>query len=229
VIPSEKRILVVDDESALRTMLERGLSQVGFSVRSAVDAPQALDFVRQWNPHVIILDVMLPEVDGFSLLPCLREKTDVPIIMLSAKNSVADKVLGLQRGADDYVAKPFDMEELVARVHSALRRPRLDVRHTLTYADLTVDVGRQLVFRGTRRIDLSKREFALLLAFVKEPGTIFTRAQLLDLVWGTDRDLAPNVVESYVSYVRAKIDQGEPIKLIQTIRGAGYMLNAEEP
>ncbi|MBV8354856.1 MAG: response regulator transcription factor, partial [Candidatus Eremiobacteraeota bacterium] len=173
-----------------------------------------------------VLDVMLPEMDGFTLLPALRRLTDVPIVMLSAKTETAEKVTGLSRGADDYLGKPFEIEELIARLRSALRRPRLQGRETFRYADLVVDVSRRSVFRGTRRIELSTREFDLLLTFVQHPEQVFTRAQLLDLVWGVDRDVVPNTVETYVSYLRAKIDSGEPVKLIQTLRGVGYVLRA---
>jgi two-component system response regulator MprA len=224
--PPGARVLVVDDEVAIRDLLEYGLAQAGFDVRSARDGRAALDAVRSWTPEVIILDVMLPEVDGFTLLPALRRLTDVPILMLSAKTATAEKVTGLSRGADDYLAKPFELEELVARLHSALRRPRLQMRETFRYGDLVLDVSRRTVYRGQRRIDLSTREFDLLLTFVQHPERVFTRAQLLDLVWGVDRDVVPNTVETYVSYLRAKIDSAEETKLIQTLRGVGYVLRA---
>lgn len=226
VTPPGARVLVVDDEAAIRDLLEYGLGQAGFDVRAARDGRTALEIVRTWTPEVIILDVMLPEVDGFALLPALRRLTDVPIIMLSAKTETAEKVTGLSRGADDYLGKPFELEELIARLHSALRRPRLQQRETFRYADLVIDVSRHAVYRGKRRIDLSTREFDLLLTFVQHPERVFTRAQLLDLVWGVDRDVVPNTVETYVSYLRAKIDSGEPVKLIQTLRGVGYVLRA---
>jgi DNA-binding response OmpR family regulator len=220
-------VLVVDDEAAIRELLEYGLGQAGFTVKSVIDGRSALETIHTWSPELIVLDVMLPEVDGFTLLPALRRLTEVPIIMLSAKNETAEKVTGLSRGADDYVGKPFELEELVARLHSALRRPRLDMRQNFRYADLTVDVARRVVFRGVRRIELSTREFDLLLTFVRNPERVFTRSELLDLVWGVDRDIVPNTVESYISYIRAKIDSGEAIKLIQTLRGVGYTLRAE--
>jgi DNA-binding response OmpR family regulator len=227
--PPGARVLVVDDEVAIRELLEYGLAQAGFEVRCARDGRTALDAVRSWTPEVIILDVMLPEVDGFTLLPALRRLTDVPIVMLSAKTATAEKVTGLSRGADDYLSKPFELEELVARLHSALRRPRLQMRETFRYADLVLDVSRRTVYRGQRRIDLSTREFDLLLTFVQHPERVFTRAQLLDLVWGVDRDVVPNTVETYVSYLRAKIDSAEETKLIQTLRGVGYVLRAAAP
>ena len=225
--PPGARVLVVDDEAAIRDLLEYGLGQAGFDVRSARDGRTALEVVRNWTPEVIVLDVMLPEVDGFTLLPAIRRLTDAPIVMLSAKAATAEKVTGLSRGADDYLAKPFELEELIARLHSALRRPRMQLRESFRYGDLVVDVSRRTVHRGKRRIDLSTREFDLLLTFVQHPERVFTRAQLLDLVWGVDRDVVPNTVETYVSYLRAKLDSGEEIKLIQTLRGVGYVLRAD--
>lgn len=228
VILLNARVLVVDDEIAVRDMLTYGLGKAGFKVRTASDARMALEVAKTERPDAIILDVMLPEIDGFSALPALRRITDVPIIMLSAKTAIADKVLGLSRGADDYVIKPFDLEELIARIHSALRRPRLEIREILRYADLMVDVGNRLVFRGERKIDLSKREFELLLTFMREPERVFTRSQLLDLAWGVDREVVFNVVETYISYLRSKIDGGEEMKLLRTVRGSGYVLQSEE-
>lgn len=220
------RVLVVDDEAAIRELLEYGLGQAGFNVRAVGDAPTALDAVRTWTPEAIVLDVMLPDIDGFALLPMLRRLTDAPIVMLSARTETSDKVTGLSRGADDYVGKPFELEELIARLQSALRRPRMEARESYRYGDLTVDVGRRTAFRGNRRVELSTREFDLLLTLVRNPEHVFTRSDLLDLVWGVDRDVVPNTVETYISYVRAKIDSGESVKLIQTLRGVGYVMRA---
>ena len=220
------RVLVVDDEAAIRDLLEYGLGQAGFSVRSVADGTAALAEVQRWLPEIIILDVMLPGVDGFTLLPALRRATEAPIIMLSARGEAHEKVTGLSRGADDYVAKPFELEELIARLHTALRRPRLESRPTLTYADLTVDVSRRAVYRGDKRVELSAREFDLLVTFLRSPERVFSRTELLDAVWGVDRDLVPNTVETYISYLRAKLDSGEAVKLIQALRGVGYALRA---
>jgi DNA-binding response OmpR family regulator len=220
------RVLVVDDEAAMRDLLEYGLGQAGFAVRTVTDGRAALDVVNKWSPEIIVLDVMLPEIDGFTLLPALRRVTEAPIVMLSARNETAERVSGLSRGADDYIAKPFEFEELVARLHTALRRPRLEPRQAYSFADLTLDVGRRVAFRGNRRIDLTRREFDLLLAFVRNPDRVFTRSELLDMVWGVDRDIVPNTVETYISYLRAKVDSNEPVKLIQTLRGVGYTLRA---
>ncbi len=222
------RVLVVDDELAIRDMLQIGLTKAGFTVRTVADGRAALEAIRSWNPEIIVLDVMLPEIDGYSLLPAIRRVSEIPIIMVSAKTAVEDKVMGLLRGADDYLAKPFDVDELVARILSALRRPRLEIRQTLRYGDLSVDVLRHVVMRSGRRVQLSRREFDLLMTLFQQPECVFTRSQLLDYVWGVDRDVVPNVVETYISYLRAKIDAGEEVKLIRTMRGSGYMLSSHD-
>jgi len=222
------RVLVVDDEVAIRDMLQIGLSKAGFTVKTVADGRSALEALRAWSPEAIVLDVMLPEIDGYSLLPAIRRVSEVPIIMLSAKTAVSEKVQGFLRGADDYIAKPFDIEELVARLLSALRRPRLEIRQTLRYSDLSIDVARRVVIRSGRRVQLSRREFDLLMTLLQQPERVFTRSQLLDYVWGVDRDVVPNVVETYISYLRAKIDGGEPVKLIRTMRGSGYTLSSRD-
>ena len=220
------RVVVIDDERHLRELLELGLAEDGFEVRSAADGRSGLQLVREWRPDAIVLDVMLPFLDGLELLPMLRRVTEAPILMLSAKSDTGDRITGLRRGADDYLAKPFEMSELVARIQSALRRPRLDQPKVVSYSDLTIDLDRREVKRGEVSIDLSAREYALLLTFVRNPERVFTRDQLLDLVWGSDRDVGPGAVETYVSYLRAKIDANFEPKLIRTIRGAGYALRA---
>jgi DNA-binding response OmpR family regulator len=226
VITVGSRVLVVDDEDAIREMLNYGMRQAGFEVRTVADGRQMLQAIPEWEPEIIVLDVMLPEIDGFTLLPSVRRLTDAPIIMLSAKTETAEKVAGLARGADDYVGKPFELEELIARINSALRRPRMELREQLRYADVLIDLSRRAVFRGARRIELSPREFDLLVTFMRNPERVFTRSMLLDLVWGVDRDIVPNTVETYISYLRAKIDSNESVKLIHTFRGAGYAMRA---
>jgi DNA-binding response OmpR family regulator len=218
------RVLVVDGEVVMREMLEYGLEQAGFSVLAVPNGREMLDAIPGWCPEAIVFDVMLPETDGFTLLPPARRLTDAPIIILSAGTATAQKVAALSRGADDYVGKPFAIEELIARLNSALRRPRLELREVERYADLSVDVGRRLAYRGRQPIELSTREFDLLLTFVRNPEVVFTRSTLLDLVWGADRDVLPNTVETYISYLRAKLDSDESVKLIHTLRGAGYVM-----
>jgi DNA-binding response OmpR family regulator len=206
-------------------MLELGLTKAGFVVHGLPDGRDALSSIRSYAPDLVILDVMLPGMDGLSLLSLLRQSTEIPIIMLSARAETEEKITGLTRGADDYMAKPFELPELIARVHSALRRPRLGQGDTLKYSDLTVHVRRRDVFRGARKIDLSTREFDLLLTLIQQPEVVLTRAQLLDLVWGYNHEVFPNTLETYISYLRAKIDSGEKLKLIRTLRGKGYTLS----
>jgi len=194
------RIAVIDDERHLRELLEIALGEDGFEVRSAPDGRSGLTLVKEWRPDAIVLD---------------------------AKGDVDAKIRGLESGADDYLAKPFEVAELVVRLHAALRRPRLEHRDVLTYADISVDLDRREVKRGSVRIDLSAREFQLLVTLVRNPERVFTRDQLLDLVWGSDREVGPGAVETYVSYLRAKIDNGFEPRLIRTVRGAGYALRAD--
>lgn len=221
------RVAVVDDEPAIRSLLELELSDAGFEVRSAKDALAGLELVRQWEPDVILLDIMMPKVDGISVLPRYRSATQAPIFILSAKGGTTDKVLGLERGADQYIAKPFEMPELVARLRSALRRPRLEEPEQLTFRDLVIDFRTRGASRGGTLIQLTSREFDLLATFMREPRRVFSRDQLISQVWGDDADVTMNAVETYVSYLRGKIDApfGEP--LIQTIRGAGYSLRGK--
>src|ERR1700736_5751077 len=219
------RLLVVDDERPIREMLELGLQSRGFDVRSVADGPAAIPLIQEWNPELIVLDVMMPKVDGLSMLPLLRRVAEAPIVMLSAKGEVDDRVHGLERGADDYVAKPFEMSELVARLRSALRRPRLEHVEVITYADVEVELQTRTVRRGGRTLDLSPLEYDLLGTLLRHPRRVFSREQLLDLVWGLDSDVGPGSVERYISYVRAKVDEGAAVRLIHTIRGVGYSLH----
>lgn len=222
---SGKHVLIVDDEIAVREMLEIGLTRAGFSVEGISDGSTITDTIRACPPGLIILDVMLPGRDGFALLPVIRQETEVPIIMLSAKAEIEEKIAGLTRGADDYLSKPFELPELIARVHTALRRPHLGDGMVLQYTDLLLNVSRKTVTRGGRGIRLSSREFDLLLTLMQQPETVFTRNQLLDLVWGYNNEVYPNTLETYISYLRAKIDSGEQRKLIHTLRGKGYVLS----
>jgi DNA-binding response OmpR family regulator len=218
------RVLVVDDERHIRELLEIGLGDEGYEVRSAPDGQVGLQICREWNPDAIVLDVMLPKIDGLALLPMFRKLTEAPILMLSAKGDVTDKITGLSRGADDYVSKPFELAELQARLETALRRPRLAQPQTLRYSDLEVNLETRQVTRAGKNISLSAREYDLLITLLRNPNRVFTRDQLLDQVWGTDRFVGPGAVETYISYLRAKVDQGFPTRLIQTHRGAGYSL-----
>jgi two-component system response regulator MprA len=223
----QARILVVDDERNIRELLEIGLGDEGYEVRTAPDGQVGLQIARDWSPDAIVLDVMLPKVDGISLLPMFRKLTEAPILMLSAKTETGDKVAGLHSGADDYVAKPFEMAELTARLETALRRPRLAQPQVLRFSDLEINLETRVATRGQRRISLSAREYDLLVALVRNPNRVFSRDQLLDQVWGTERFVGPGAVETYISYLRAKIDHGFPTRLIHTHRGVGYSLREE--
>jgi two-component system response regulator MprA len=221
------RVAVIDDEPAIRSLLENELAEAGFEVRAARDGLAGLELVREWEPDLILLDVMMPKADGISILPRYRSLTQAPIFIISAKGGTGDKVLGLERGADQYIAKPFEMPELVARLRSALRRPLLDKPELLTYGDLTIDLRTRTARRGSREITLTTREFDLLAAFMRQPKRVFTKDQLITIVWGEQATVSPNAVETYISYLRNKIDLPGSEALIATIRGTGYTLRAK--
>jgi DNA-binding response OmpR family regulator len=221
------RILVVDDEPNLREMLEIGLTQHGFSVQLASDGPAALAAIRDWRPDAIVLDVMMPKIDGISLLPMLRRITEAPVVMLSAKVEIESRLAGLANGADDYLAKPFELRELALRLHTRLRRPQLARPERLAVEDLEMDLQTRTVARAGNPIELSAREFDLLAVLMRQPGRVFTRDQLIDLAWGEDVAVAPNAVETYISYLRSKLERPQLAKLIHTIRRVGYTLRAD--
>ena len=222
------RVLAVDDERGVRDLLEIALPEYGFEVRTAEDGVRALRLVREWQPSSIVLDVMMPALDGIDFIPLARKLTDAPIVMLSAKADLQDKIKGLVRGADDYLAKPFAMSELAARLHSALRRPRLERTAILRYADLTLDLDTRDVMRAGRRITLSGREYALLHTLLQNAERVLTRRQLLDLAWGRERDVAPGAIDTYVSYLRRKLEDDGFGRILHTVRGVGYVLRSAE-
>jgi two-component system response regulator PrrA len=226
-ILDKPHVLVVDDEPNMRSMLELGLSQHGFGVVSAADGAMALEKVREHAFDAIVLDVMMPKIDGTSLVPMLRRLTEAPIIMLSARKDAPDQIAALTAGADDYVGKPFDLGELAARLHSRLRRPRLAKRDTLAYGGIALDMQeRKAEFCGAE-LALTVREFDLLATLMREPGRVFTREQLIDAAWGTETAVEPNVVETYISYLRGKLEPIGGSGLIRTIRRVGYTLRAD--
>ena len=218
------RVLVVDDERHMRDMLELGLAQHGFDVACASDGAAALALAQSWQPDLVVLDIMMPKLDGMSLIPMLRRASEVPIIMLSAREEAHDKIAALTAGADDYVSKPFDLGELAARLHSRLRRPQLSKPDFLAFADITMDLNKREVVRAGAAVSLTAREFDLLATLLREPGRVFTREQLIDRVWGVDAAVEPNVVETYISYLRTKIDTMQAKALIRTIRRVGYTI-----
>jgi two-component system, OmpR family, response regulator MprA len=219
---AESRILVVDDDPPLRRMLERTLVAEGFDVTVAADGGAALVAAERTAPDVIVLDVAMPVLDGLAVCRRLRHKgLPTPILMLTARDAVPDRVAGLEAGADDYLVKPFAVPELIARIR-ALTRRRFDIATRLSYADLTLDTEARLASRGGRSIELTGREVDLLELLLRDPGRTLTRDRAIDEIWGGAAE--PNVVDRYVTRLRRKL--GEP-PLIRTVRGAGFSLRAE--
>ena len=215
------RVLVVDDDPPLRRMLERTLIAEGFEVASAQDGGAALVAAEQTAPDVIVLDVAMPGLDGLAVCRRLRGKgLPTPILMLTARDAVPDRVAGLEAGADDYLIKPFAIQELIARIR-ALTRRHLESHAALSYADLTLDLHSRWARRGEHAVDLTGREAALLELLLKQPGRTVTRAHAIDTIWGGAAE--PNVVDRYVTRLRRKL--GSP-PLIQTVRGSGFTLRA---
>lgn len=220
------KVLVVDDEENIRELLAVSLKFQGFDVQTAPDGPRALDVCRTFKPDVLVLDVMMPGMDGFGLLTRLRaDGIGAPALFLTARDSVADKVTGLTIGGDDYVTKPFSLEEVVARLHVLLRRTgRSDEEPSrITFADIELDDETHEVFKAGAPVALSPTEFALLRYFMVNAGTVLSKPRILDHVWNYDFGGEVNVVESYVSYLRRKVDTGS-VRLIHTLRGVGYVL-----
>ena len=223
------RILVVEDERKVAAFLRQGLLEEGHAVEVAADGGAALETVAQGPPFdLVVLDVMLPKRDGFDVLRTIRSQgVPTPVLLLTARDGVADKVTGLDLGADDYLAKPFAFEEFLARVRALLRRGGGRAEPVLRVADLRLDPATRAVTRGRRRITLTAREYALLEYFMRSAGRVLSRPMITQHVWGMDFDPESNIVDVYVGYLRRKIDAaGEP-GLLHTVRGAGYMLGAE--
>ena len=183
--------------------------------------------MRDWEPDVIVLDVMMPMISGIELLPMLRRVTGAPIVHALARGEVETKVEGLAHGADDYLSKPFEMSELLAHIGAKLRRPHLENRNVISYDDVSVNLDEHYVTRAGKRIDLSPLEYDLLVTLLRRPRRVFTRDELLDLVWGHEKEVGQNAVERYISYLRSKIDEGFAKPLIQTVRGTGYTMRAD--
>lgn len=229
-----QRLLVVDDEMAITNVIRLGMEHEGFLVNCATEGYQALDMAQRLRPDLVILDVMLPDLDGFEVCRRLRENeatTNIPILMLTAKDDIKDRVQGLEIGADDYVTKPFNLEELVARVRALLRRQQRVVEaggpggRALTVSDLTLDEAAHEVQRSGRIIELTATEFNLLHLFMTHPRQVLDRQTILNRVWGYDFMGETNIIEVYVRYLREKIeDEPSAPRFIQTVRGIGYVL-----
>jgi two-component system response regulator MprA len=219
-----KRILVVDDDDQIAAIVRDGLTRMGYRVELAADGPAALAAVEAQPCDLVVLDLMLPGMDGVEVCQRLRSRGGPPVIMLTARDAVAEKIAGLDSGADDYLTKPFVLEELVARVRAVLRRHEPRPLTPLRVADLRLDAQGRQAWRGDRPLELTAREFDLLECLMQHAGQVLTHRELLEQVWGSDFDGETNAVKVYVAYLRQKLNAaGEP-DLIQAVRGIGYVL-----
>src|SRR5579883_2111917 len=220
----KERILVIDDDEAITTALRRALAFEGYNVDVALDGEEGLRRARDAAPDLVVLDLLMPGIDGFEVCRRLRSADDTPILMLTARDEVADRVRGLDAGADDYLVKPFAPDELLARVKAMLRRNQPERQEVLRYADLELDTGTRLARRGENEIELSPTEYELLALFLRRPRQVLTRDVIMDRVWGLDFEGSSNVLEVYIGYLRNKLEAGNKARLIHTVRGIGYVL-----
>lgn len=223
------RVLIVEDDPGTACFICQGLSEAGYAVDAASDGQEGLDYALAAPYDLIILDILLPRMDGLRLLRELRERgIRTPILVLTARDTIEDRVRGLDSGADDYLIKPFAFSELLARVRALLRRPPLQNEPVLRIDDLEMDTVRREVRRAGRRIDLTPREFSLLEYLMRHPNQVLTRTQIAEHIWNFDFFAESNVVDVYIGYLRRKIDQGFARPLIHTVRGVGYRIGPED-
>ncbi|ODA42744.1 response regulator transcription factor [Desulfosporosinus sp. BG] len=224
-----KRILIIEDEKQIARFLELELKHEGYAVDIAYDGWGGLRKIEKYVPDLILLDIMLPEIDGLEVCRKIRQFSEVPIIMLTARDEVTDMVMGLDIGADDYITKPFVIEVLFARIRAALRK-RIPLAHNskvLISGDLRMDLLKHQVFRGKEAIELTKKEYDLLEYLLMNKGIVLTRDQILGKVWGYDYVGDTNIVDVYIRYLRSKLDEAYENKLILTVRGVGYIIREE--
>lgn len=222
------RLLVIEDEKKVSSFIRKGLEEEGYAVDAAFDGKTGLQMAMDRVHDLIILDIHLPGMDGLRVLNELRAaKVSTPVLLLTVRANIEDKVLGLDSGADDYLTKPFAFEEFVARVRALLRRQTEAKLPVLQFADLTLDPSRRTVHRGSRKIELTAKEYSLLDYFMRNPGRVLTRSMIADRVWDYDFDSMTNIIDVYVNYLRRKIDSQGERKLIHTVRAVGYVLKEE--
>jgi DNA-binding response OmpR family regulator len=222
------KLLVVEDEKRMLELLRRGLSEEGHTVICAQDGREGLDYARNYEFDAIILDVMLPKLDGYEVARQLRkEKVPTPVLMLTARDTVPDLVRGLDSGADDYVSKPFSFEELLARLRAVKRRAPVPQPTKLQVGDLVLDPATREVFRGGTEIQLTRTEYNLLERLMNHAGKVVSRRALIEAVWGYEREIEENTLDAFVRLLRTKVDAGSHAKLIHTVRGVGYMIRVE--
>jgi two-component system, OmpR family, response regulator MprA len=226
---SGERILLVEDEARIAQFVERALIYEGYRVSVARDGQTGLSIARDNPPDLVVLDWMLPGLDGLEVCKRLRAASDVPILMLTAKDETRDRVQGLDAGADDYLVKPFEIDELMARVRALFRRSTPQSKpEVLRFADLSLDTGTHRAYRGERAIDLTAKEYELLELFMRNPRQVLTRDVIFDRVWGYDFGGESNIIEVYVRYLRQKTEYNSEPRLVHTVRGVGYVLREEE-
>lgn len=223
-------VLVVEDEKKIASFIQRGLEEQGMTVDVAHHGDDGYQRAREGQYDAIVLDIMLPGRDGLSILTNLRErKINTPVLLLTARSELNERLQGLNLGADDYLTKPFYIEELIARLHAIRRRTSGETLSLLKLADLTVNLLTREVRRGERMIELTAREFNLLTLLLRSPGRVYTRTQILEHVWGYDFDPQTNLVDVYIQRLRKKIDAAAPVSLIETVRGVGYRMRSTVP
>ncbi len=219
-----ERILIIEDDPAILKVLQRGLAYEGYAVDIATDGRTGLNLAHDHHPDLVILDWMLPGMDGLEVCRRLRLQGGLPILMLTAKDTVQDRIQGLDAGADDYMIKPFNLDELLARVRALLRRTQPERVPVLKFADLTLDTGSRQASRGNRLVPLTAKEYELLELFLRHPKQVLTREVIFDRVWGYDFGGESNVLEVYIRYLRQKLESDGETRLIHTVRGVGYVL-----
>jgi two-component system response regulator MprA len=224
----KERILIIEDDEAILRVLRRSLAYEGYTVDTALDGESGLTLARDVHPDLVILDWMLPGMDGLEVCQRLRGGGNIPILMLTAKDTIQDRVQGLDAGADDYLVKPFQLDELLARVRALLRRTQPDRIPVLSFGDMSLDTSTRLAMRKGRSISLTAKEYDLLELFLRHPRQVLTREMIFDRVWGYDFGGESNVLDVYIRYLRQKLELEGETRLIHTVRGVGYVMRETE-